>query len=66
MSLIIVIQNISALAPISDYRYHVLVGDGSPERSTTLEAGTIKGHARADGWRKLVRMLLEKEVTPST
>lgn len=58
MALIIVLQNISALADISDYNYQVLVGDGTPERSNILAAGTLKGHCRADGWHALVNQLL--------
>ena len=65
MSLILVIHNVSAdvsaLAPISDYRYQVLVGDGTLDGSCTLALGMITGHRRADGWQKLVSLLLEKE-----
>jgi len=61
MSLIVVLQNVSKLAPVSDYKYQVLVGDGSVERSTIITSGTIQGHTRSDGWQKLVATLLEKE-----
>lgn len=61
MSLILVIRNVSALAPTSDYVYEVLVGDGTRERSNVLTRGTIHGHARSDGWQELVKRLLEKE-----
>ena len=57
MALIVVFTNISNLAPVSDYRYEVMVGDGTPERSKTLAQGTIKGHERIDGWQALVREL---------
>lgn len=57
MSLIVVLQNISDLAPTSDYRYQVLVGDGGP-RSKVLEVGLVKGHSRADGWQALVQRFL--------
>lgn len=59
MALIIVFQNVSQLAPISDYKVQVLVGDGSPERSKTLYAGVVKGHTRDDGYLALVRLFLE-------
>jgi hypothetical protein len=61
MALIIVIQNQSNLAPISDYDYKVIVGDGSPERSHLITKGLITGHTRADGWQKLVAQLLAQE-----
>lgn len=60
MSLIIIITNKSALAPISDYNYAVLVGDGTPERSKTLAQGTVEGHNREDGWAELVYAMLRK------
>ena len=60
MSLIIVIRNTTQLAPISDYEYEVLVGDGTAERSLVLEIGTLKGHVRDEGWRKLLSMLVDK------
>ena len=60
MSLIIVLQNISKLAPISNYRYEVLVGDGTVSGSSVLERGMIEGHTRADGWRALLQKLLEQ------
>jgi hypothetical protein len=61
MSLIIVLTNKSNLAPISDYDYRVLVGDGTKERSTLITEGKVEGHRRDDGWKKLVYMMLEKE-----
>ena len=60
MSLIVVIQNVSDLASTSDYKYEVLVGDGSP-RSKTLAKGEIKGHVREHGWQVLVQKLLDQE-----
>lgn len=60
MSLIIVLTNVSNLAPVSDYKYAVLVGDGTIEKSQTLAAGMVRGHARHDGWQTLVRRLLEE------
>lgn len=62
MSLIVVITNVSKLAPVSDYKYQVLVGDGTAEGSNTIAAGEIKGHKREDGWQALVHKLLEREV----
>ena len=61
MALIIVFTNQSHLAPISDYTYEVLVGDGTPARSQSLACGTIKAHERARGWQALVQLLLDKE-----
>lgn len=60
MALIIVLQNVSALSDISDYKYQVLVGDGTPDRSHTITAGTLSGHRRSDGWRALVKQLLDE------
>lgn len=59
MALIVVVQNISQLAPVSDYRYEVLVGDGSI-RSKTIAKGEVKAHARVDGWKKLVQRVLDE------
>lgn len=61
MALILVIQNISNLADVSDYNYEVLVGDGTPARSKTLATGRVGGHLRADGWQALARRVLEIE-----
>ena len=70
MSLIIVLRNISALAPISDYEYRVMAGDGGP-LSKVLKRGTVKKHIREQGWEALVRLMLEdnckcytKEICP--
>lgn len=59
MALIVVLKNLSSLAPISDYHVQVLVGDGTPLRSTVLYEGEVKGHERATGW----QMLLQQFVT---
>lgn len=59
MALIIVLQNISELADISDYRYQVLIGDGTSDRSHSIAGGTLQGHRRADGWLELVKLLLD-------
>lgn len=58
MALILVFRNISKLAPTSDYRYQVLVGDGTPERSTVLEVGLVRGHVRDDGWEALLNQFV--------
>ena len=60
MALIVVLRNTSQLADVSDYDYKVLVGDGTPERSETIAAGQIKGHTRKDGWKALVKRLIEE------
>lgn len=62
MSLIIVLRNTTALAPVSDYDYEVLVGDGTPERSRTIATGHLTGHVRAHGWQALVAQLLRIEL----
>jgi hypothetical protein len=59
MALILIFTNKSDLAPISNYNYEVLVGDGTPERSKIIVSGAIMGHPRADGWQALVERLLQ-------
>jgi hypothetical protein len=59
MSLIVVARNISELAPTSDYEYRVVVGDGGPN-STVITSGTVKGHKRSDGWKKLIQQILKE------
>ena len=59
MSLIVVLQNVSQLAPVSDYNVQVLVGDGTVERSKVLYAGKVLHHERADGWQALLRALVD-------
>lgn len=61
MALIVVLVNHSDLAPISDYTYEVLVGDGTPARSKTLKRGTVTGHQRSDGWLELLAKLIATE-----
>jgi len=60
MSLIVVARNTSNLADVSDYAVQVLVGDGTPERSKTIHAGTVKGHERALGWKALIQRILDE------
>jgi len=59
MALIVVIQNISELAPVSDYRFEVLVGDGTDANSKVITSGKVFGHTRSDGWRQLVSQVLQ-------
>ena len=61
MALILVLTNISQLAPVSDYTYDVLVGNGTRTGSHSIARGTITGHRRDDGWQALVQRLLEHE-----
>lgn len=58
MSLIIVFTNKSQLAPISDYAYQILVGDGTAQGSHRIAEGMIHDHIRDDGWVALVKRLL--------
>lgn len=60
MSLIVVLTNKSALAPVSDYNYEVLVGDGTPDGSDLIARGQVKAHTRSDGWKALVQRLLDE------
>lgn len=61
MALIVVIQNISHLAPTSDYTYEVLVGDGTVGGSHRITGGRVNGHVRKDGWLPLVQKVLDVE-----
>lgn len=64
MSLIIVIQNVTELAEVSDYKYQVLVTTRNTVTGEIGErpiaAGDVKQHPRIDGWEALVRRLLEQ------
>ena len=60
MALILVIQNVSNLAEVSDYNYQVLVGDGTPSRSKVITSGTITQHARNKGWKVLAQRVLDE------
>lgn len=62
MALIVVLVNVSDLATVSNYRYQVLVGDGTRERSTVIETGRVEGHTRSDGWEILVDKLLKRRI----
>lgn len=64
MSLIVIVTNISSLAPVSDYNYEVLVGDGTRERSRVIARGQVKGHKRNDGWKKLIERVLDDSNEP--
>jgi hypothetical protein len=63
MALIICFVNKSDLAPISDYKVEVLIGDGTAARSKTIYRSEVKGHQRSDGWQKLVRQMLDEQET---
>lgn len=58
MALIIVFQNKSNLAPVSDYDVQVLVGDGTVERSQELYRGRVEGHERSKGWQMLLQQFV--------
>lgn len=60
MALIVVLTNVSNLAPVSDYNYRVLVGNGTAERSQTIAQGIIVQHVRVDGWQALVARVLQQ------
>ena len=60
MSLIVVATNISALADDSDYKYQVLIGDGTLVGSKTITYGKITGHKRDDGWKVLIQRILDE------
>lgn len=64
MALVIVITNVSNLAPISDYNYEVIVGDGTTAHSKTLAKGTVTRHVRIDGWQALVERVLQQNPLP--
>jgi hypothetical protein len=49
MALIVVFVNQSELAPVSNYKVQVLVGDGTAEHSKMLYVGKVEKHRRADG-----------------
>jgi hypothetical protein len=61
MALIVVLENISSLAPVSDYNYQVLVGDGTSPGSRTIASGQVIGHIRDEGWQALVQRVLNQE-----
>lgn len=60
MALIVVLTNKSGLAPVSDYNYEVLLGDGTISGSKVLARGGVVGHRRDDGWKKLVQRVLDE------
>ena len=64
MALIVAFQNVSGLAPVSDYTVTVLVGDGTPERSQVLYTGRVEGHCRADGWQQLIQRFIAHAPLP--
>jgi hypothetical protein len=61
VALILVFVNKSKTLPsVCDYDVQVLVGDGTPERSTTLLHRTVKDHLRSDGWEALVTKFMQE------
>ena len=60
MALILVLVNQSNLAPVSDYKFEVLIGTGAPATSKVIACGKVAGHTRADGWKVLVQKLLDQ------
>jgi hypothetical protein len=58
--LIVKIQNITNLSPVSDYRYEVLVN------LEVIAGGEVKGHVRAEGWAELVRRVIEPHLVKPT
>lgn len=54
--LVVTFRNLSDMAPVSDYEYEVWVTTTDGHKKV-LEAGTITGHTRADGWRVLLQRL---------
>lgn len=51
MALIIVAENISNLAEVSDYRVRVFVNDHQ------IAEGNVTGHHRKDGWKALAELI---------
>lgn len=66
MALILAFVNTTDLAPTSDYRVEVLIGDGTVARSKTIARGVVKGHVRDHGWEVLVRKFLDGKVEKSS
>lgn len=62
MALIVVLTNKSNLAPVSDYTYQVLIGDGTIAHSKVIAAGRVTKHQRSDGWQALVQRVLDAHV----
>lgn len=54
MSLALIITNVSALAPTSDYVWRAQINN------LLIDYGTVKGHVRSDGWAALVQKLLDQ------
>jgi hypothetical protein len=59
MSLVVIVRNVSELAPVSDYEYVVRVGDGTAQGSAEIAAGRVTAHTRADGWKALIQRVLD-------
>uniref|UniRef100_A0A6M3LIK4 Uncharacterized protein n=1 Tax=viral metagenome TaxID=1070528 RepID=A0A6M3LIK4_9ZZZZ len=59
MALILTFVNESHLAPISNYRVEVLVGDGTKAGSRVIARDRVMQHRRDDGWEVLVQQFLD-------
>ena len=64
MALIITFVNKTNLSPVSNYDYQIMIGDGSLERTATIESGKVLNHTRDDGWVKLVELMLKQRKEP--
>jgi hypothetical protein len=53
VSLIVAVHNLSNLAPVSDYRVEVYIS------RTKIAEGIVRGHTRDDGWRELLRKIID-------
>ena len=61
MALILVFHNDGKSdTDVCDYNVRVMVGDGTEERSHTLELGRFVGHKRSDGWAALVNAYMKQ------
>lgn len=60
MALVIIIQNKTKLAPVSDYDYSVRIGDGTRMGSKIIAEGEVIGHIRDDGWKALAQRVLDQ------
>lgn len=58
-NLIILFSKVSEGDIVAAYRYEVLTGDGTPERTDVIHTGIIHEYPRTDGWTHLVERLLQ-------
>lgn len=70
MALIIVIQNVTELREISDYKYEVLVTVRNAVTGAigerAIAAGEVKQHPRIEGWEALLQRLLDQRTLGDT